>query len=154
MICLLSTLGHLTALPHCPAAQPLCFHARIRSTPPPGSTNLLSQPLLDALQACAERRVLRPQRFDLPLLLFDSVDQHDGELVILHSLDFAFIVVRDQQGVDREDLFCYESQVMFFPALPVESDWTQTLQQRQTAAEGIDILLVAAARRTSREDAV
>jgi hypothetical protein len=42
---------------------------------------------------------------DLRLLLFDRIDQEHIDAVVRHTFDFTFIVVDDQQRLDRGHFF-------------------------------------------------
>ena len=48
---------------------------------------------------------LRLLFFDLRLLLFDGVDEHDSELRILDTFDLTFLVVNGQPRLDLGDFF-------------------------------------------------
>ena len=52
---------------------------------------------------------------NLRLLLFDGIDQHDGQLVVFDAFDHAFTVARDQQRLDLADFFGNLPEVVFLP---------------------------------------
>ena len=63
--------------------------------------------------------------FDLRLLLFDRVDEHDVEVVVLHAFNLTLVVVRYQQRLDGGDIFGGESEVASSTLFPGEGDRMQ-----------------------------
>src|SRR5206468_10733907 len=103
--------------------------------PPPGGPRSPFQCLLDASQAriqsgvrCQQRRDLFLLSLDPLLLLFDGVDEHDVQAVVLDAFDLAFVVVRDQQGFYLRDAFGPESEVTRAVRFPSETNRAQAIK--------------------------
>jgi len=65
--------------------------------------------------------------FDLLLLLFDGVDEHDRDAVILDAFDFASRVARHQQRLDLLDRFGAQAEVAHAALLPGEAHRLQAV---------------------------
>ena len=65
---------------------------------------------------------------DLFLLFLDCVHQDRSDAVVFHAFDFTFVVARDEQGLDRGDVFRSEAKVWRVVGFPVKRDWFETIQ--------------------------
>src|SRR5882724_13572054 len=80
--------------------------------------------------------------FDLFLLLLDCVNQDRTDAVVFDAFDFALFVVSDEQRFDRRDLFGTKAEVVHPALLPIKSDRTKTIENRQSANEALNVCLV------------
>jgi len=62
------------------------------------------------------------ERFDLPLLFLNGIDQHYSDTIILYTFDFAFGVGGGEQRFNVGDLFGNQAKIVFLALLPIEDN--------------------------------
>ena len=80
--------------------------------------------------------------FDLCLLFFDSIDQHDVEVIVLHSFNFPLLIVRDQPRRDGRHVFRAESEISHSAGFLGEADRVRAIQKFKATAKGLHICLI------------
>src|SRR5205085_1714346 len=104
------------------------------------------EPFLLALDLAPLGVDLLPLRVDLSLLLFEGVDEDDAQVIVLHALDLALVVVDHEPRLDLGHLLRAQAHVGGSAGLPVEGDRPQSVEQRHPGPERPEVLLVAQAR--------
>src|SRR5262249_10786922 len=94
-------------------------------------------------------RDLRLLFFDLCLLLFNSVDEDGGHLIVFDAFNLVPLGAESQPRLDSVHLSRQQTDIGRAAVFPVERDWAQASDQRETGEERIHVSLVTQRRRAA-----
>ena len=73
---------------------------------------------------------------DLVLLFVDGVGEDNAQAIVLHTFDFAFLVVGHKQRIDFRHVFGAEADIEQIIGFPFERDRAQLLDGAKPSAKG------------------
>src|SRR5687768_16407424 len=68
--------------------------------------------------------------FDLPLLLFESVDEHRAQMIVPHAFDQSLIIVSNEPRVDFLYVLRAKADILYSPLFPIVGNWAQLVDER------------------------